>query len=195
MLRRLPSAFIVTLLVSPVYAQSLGEAAAREKAKRDKQGPSATRVITDQDLKASRPPPKPGQGTESGDAASRSGRGGSGSEEGGTAHRSSGVREGESTSSQDDEKFWRQRAQNQRKAIAAAEKSIESSQDRMARLMADREPVALSDPNRLQTIENLKRETQQALERAQRDLAAAQKGLQDLEEEARRKSVPPGWLR
>jgi hypothetical protein len=199
MRRRFLTAFLLTLLVPPGYSQSLGEAAAREKARRSKQGPSSARVITDEDLKASRPPGQAGQQADSGSATSSTTtssttREGSTSGEGRSSRPS--VREGESASSSGgDATVWRERAQAQRGAIAAAEKRIQDSQDRLARLMADREPVALGDPNRLQTIERMKAETRQALERAQLDLADAQKGLQDLEDEARRNNVPPGWLR
>jgi hypothetical protein len=192
--RRLLTAFLLTLLVSPGYAQSLGDAAAREKAKRQKKGPPSAPVMTDEDLKATRPP---GQSGKTGDSASStpssSTSGEGGSREGGS-RRNEG-REGESSSTGGNEAMWRERAQSQRNAIAAAEKAIQDNQDKLNRLMMDREPIALGDPNRLQTIERMKAETQRALEQAQLQRAEAQKALQDLEEEARRNNVPPGWLR
>jgi hypothetical protein len=190
MSRCLLVALIVTLPALPGYPQSLGDAAAREKEKRAKRAPASTRVFTGADLKSA---PKPEQETRSeGESRADAAEGSSSGEGGGSSNSEA---EGAGSASDRGESAWRQRVQERRDAIAVAERSIQSSQERLARLMADREPVALSDPNRLQTIENLKSETRQALETAQRELADAQQALRDLEEEARRNNVPPGWLR
>ena len=191
MSRCLLVALVVTLPALPGYPQSLGDAAAREKEKRAKRAPASTRVFTGADLKSA---PKPEQETRSEGESRADAAEGSSSGEGGGSSNSEAV-EGAGSDADSGESAWRQRVKERRDAIAVAERSIESSQERLARLMADREPVALSDPNRLQTIENLKSETRQALETAQRELADAQQALRDLEEEARRNNVPPGWLR
>jgi hypothetical protein len=62
-------------------------------------------------------------------------------------------------------------------------------------LALDRDVTNTGDPNRLQTIEARKAEARASLDTARLNLAEAQKALQDLEEEARRSNVPPGWLR
>jgi hypothetical protein len=186
---RLLAAFLLTLLASPGYSQSLGEAAAREKAKRQKKGPSSAPVITNEELKASRPP-----GQKESEPAAGAGSGSSSPERGSPSGADREERPGSSDSAEA-QVVWRQRAQGHRAAIAAAEKTIQDAQDKLARLMADREPIALGDPNRLQTIERMKAETRQTLEQAQLQKAEAEKALQDLEEEARRNNVPPGWLR
>ncbi len=191
-------AFLVTLLASPGHPQSLGDAAAREKAKRDKRGPTSTRVITGEDLQAGRPPAKKGETQPANTATPTPPPGGSrpegSSQPEGSSRPSSGVAEG-SSNFNTNEAAWRQRAKAQRDAIAAIETSIQMNQDKLSRLMADLEPVGLGDPNRLQTIENMKAQTRQALEKGAADLAAAKKAMQDLEEEARRNNVPAGWLR
>jgi hypothetical protein len=186
---------IAVLLLVPALAtaQSLGEAAAREKAKRDsKRGKSAPAPsYTDEDLKdPSKPEKKSGEGTSSG-----------GQPEGGTTYgqmtpeaaAEAGI--AATSVSAGDEPVWRQRARDQREAVRSAEKAIEDAQSRLNALMLDRDPTSLGDPNRLQTIEARKNEARSALEAARLHLAEAQKGLQDLEDEARRNSVPPGWLR
>jgi hypothetical protein len=186
---------IAVLLLVPALAtaQSLGEAAAREKAKRDsKRGKSAPAPsYTDEDLKdPSKPEKKSGEGTSSG-----------GQPEGGTTYgqmtpeaaAEAGI--AATSVSAGDESVWRQRARDQREAVRSAEKAIEDAQSRLNALMLDRDPTSLGDPNRLQTIEARKNEARSALEAARLHLAEAQKGLQDLEDEARRNSVPPGWLR
>ncbi len=200
MRRQLLTAILLTLLVPPVHSQSLGDAAAREKAKRQKKGPSSAPVMTDEDLKATRPPGQKGQPPDSGAGASSGSSTGEGSgsrsgERREGERREGERREGESSSTAGTQALWQERARAQHAAIAAAEKAIQANQDRLNRLMADLEPVALGDPNRLQTIERMKAETRQALDQAQLQRAEAQKALQDLEEEARRNNVPPGWLR
>jgi hypothetical protein len=184
MSRCLLVALIVTLPALPGYPQSLGDAAAREKEKRAKRAPASTRVFTGADLKSA---PKPEQETRSeGESRAAAAEGSSSGGERLFDLRGGGLGPRQKPGG---------RGYRNDDAIAVAERSIQSSQERLARLMADREPVALSDPNRLQTIENLKSETRQALETAQRELADAQQALRDLEEEARRNNVPPGWLR
>ena len=190
MARRALSIVVLLLVPALATAQSLGEAAAREKAKRDsKRGKSAPApTYTDEDLKdPSKPEKKSGEGTSSGgQPRSRSS----------TARRApEATAEAAPSVSAGDESVWRQRARGQREAVRSAEKAIEDAQSRLNALMLDRDPTSLGDPNRLQTIEARKNEARSALEAARLNLAEAQKGLQDLEDEARRNSVPPGWLR
>lgn len=190
MSRCLLIALILPLLESTALGQSLGEAAAREKDKRAKRGATATRSYTGDDLKTA---PKPGSETDSASAGTAPIlMSGDGTEEGSSTSEDA---EGGASSSDSDERAWRQRMKEHRDAIAAAEQAIRASEERLARLMSDRDPVGLMDPNRLQTIESQKNEAMQALESAQRDLAGARQALQNLEEEARRNNIPPGWLR
>jgi hypothetical protein len=51
------------------------------------------------------------------------------------------------------------------------------------------------DPNREQSRQAQIAEAQADLERAKADVERARQAQTDLEEEARRKSIPPGWLR
>jgi hypothetical protein len=194
MARRALSIAVLLLVPALATAQSLGEAAAREKAKRDsKRGKSAPAPsYTDEDLKdPSKPEKKSGEGT-----ASSGGQPEGGTTYGQTTHEAAAEAANAAPSvSAGDEPVWRQRARDQREAVRSAEKAIEDAQSRLNALMLDRDPTNVGDPNRLQTLEVKRNEARSALEGARLNLAAAQKGLQDLEDEARRNSVPPGWLR
>jgi acyl-CoA reductase-like NAD-dependent aldehyde dehydrogenase len=187
---------VAVLLLVPALAtaQSLGEAAAREKAKRDsKRGKSAPAPsFTDADLKdPSKPDKKDGEGT-----ASSAGQPGGGTLYGQTAPETAADAANAAPSVKaEDEPVWRQRVRDRREAVSRAEKAIEDAQSRLNALMLDRDPTNLGDPSRLQTLEVKRNEARSALEGARLNLAEAQKGLQDLEEEARRNGVPPGWLR
>ncbi len=51
------------------------------------------------------------------------------------------------------------------------------------------------DPNREQNRQAQLAQATADLERAKADVERAKQALTDLEEDARRKSIPPGWLR
>jgi len=93
------------------------------------------------------------------------------------------------------EDYWRSRASRARAAITDAEANVRQLETRVAGLRNDMSPVGTNDPNRLQTREAELGRAITELEAAQRSVTAAQQALADLEEEARRKGVPPGWLR
>jgi hypothetical protein len=200
----------VGLLLAPAAEpQSLGEAAAREKAKREKRGKATPAPsYTDEDLKD---PNKPADQDKDKDkdssttAPPSTGTNVAGSEavprrvprtpppEGGPGVSPTGV--SPPSVGAGDEAIWRTRAREHRDAVHNAEKSIQEAQDRLNALMLDRDVTNTGDPNRLQTLEARRAEARASLEGARLGLAEAQKALQDLEEEARRNSVPPGWLR
>jgi hypothetical protein len=90
---------------------------------------------------------------------------------------------------------WRGRANALRDAIAAAEKSIPEIEDHIAALRNDRNPTNLMDPNREQNRQAEIANAQAQLEGVRAGLERSRQALADLEEEARRKGIPPGWLR
>ena len=81
-----------------------------------------------------------------------------------------------------------------RDAITGLQAKVDGLQSRLDALMADRDPVNVMDPNRLQTLEAEKVKVRAELEAAKDELAKARQALQDLEEAARKAGVPPGWL-
>lgn len=156
---------------------SLGAAAQKEKEKREKEGggKKPAPVYGDAELKKAKGNVQvlPGAGTAPG----------------GSSAASSGGQEGT------DEAAWRRRAQAARDRVSAAEKKIAELQAKIEGLRSDLSPTNVMDPQREQTRQAEIASTQSALEAARAELAAAQKAIADLEDEARRRSVPPGWLR
>jgi hypothetical protein len=93
------------------------------------------------------------------------------------------------------ERYWEDRANQQRRAITDAEVQVAVLEQRISELRNDRNPTNVMDPNREQTRQAQIAQAQADLEAARIALEAAKRGLADLEEEARRKNIPPGWLR
>ena len=94
-----------------------------------------------------------------------------------------------------EEAGWRGRATALRDAIGDAEKSIPEIEDRIAGLRNDRSPTNLMDPNREQTRQAEIAKAQAQLEAVKAGLETSRQALAALEEEARRKGIPSGWLR
>lgn len=93
------------------------------------------------------------------------------------------------------EQFWRGRADALRGTIAEIEQRMATLQQRISELRDDRNPTNVMDPNREQTRRARIAEAQAELERATADLERTRQSLADLAEEARRKNIPPGWVR
>ncbi len=95
----------------------------------------------------------------------------------------------------EDEAAWRDRARPLHEGVRALQERVQEIEVRLKNLQLDLDPqVEALNPFRLQALEAKKRETAQELERTRQELAEAQKALDDLREEARRRGVPPGWL-
>jgi outer membrane protein TolC len=90
---------------------------------------------------------------------------------------------------------WRERGRVAREAISAAETSIVDLESRIAALRNDRGQTGVMDPSREQTRQAQIAQAQADLEKARADLDRARQALTDLEEDARRKGILPGWLR
>jgi hypothetical protein len=97
-------------------------------------------------------------------------------------------------STMDPAQRWRRDAKQRRDAIAAAEAKVAGLQSRLDVLTADRDPINVMDPNRLQTLEVEKAKVRAELDAAKDGLAQARQALEDLQEAARKAFVPSGWL-
>jgi hypothetical protein len=94
-----------------------------------------------------------------------------------------------------DEATWRQRADAVRMRISQAEAEVTQGEQRLTELRNDLMPEDPMNPFRQQTRDaEIKAQTER-LEAARAELAAARQSMSDLEDEARRASIPPGWLR
>jgi hypothetical protein len=173
-----------------VLGQSLGELAESTRKKRK----GGAHVYTDDDLKKRAPdaqasPQAPGGTPAATAGASGGGEASEGSGEGGEGGEGSG-RSGD----RGDQSYWREQAAAHRAAMERAEKRIEAAQLRINALMSDAVPTNVGDPFQQQTLEAERVKARKELEDAQKELELAEDAFHVFEEEARRKSVPPGWL-
>lgn len=183
-MKRLLAAALVAALAAPVATAqepNLAEAARREKERRKeqkKQGAAVT-TFTDEDLKAERE-----GGTVSSPAA------------GGTRAAKPGPAPSPAGGSEAEAKAWFTRAEALRKSIAAQEERIPKHEQRIAELRNDTAPNPddLLDPNRLQKREAEVHRLLGEIEAARAELVRLKQALSDLEDEARAKGIPPGWL-
>jgi hypothetical protein len=209
-------------LVAPVLlavawsapAQDLGEAAAKEKARRKKVAGSAT-VYTNEDLDKGKPSPSPSPSPTVAPAPPAAGapaaRGRPTRRVGGGVYTPPPVTtpprdvnpEAETPgegppapSSAGAETYWRGRAQELRKAVSDTEKRISALEARIQQLQLDRDPNPsdLMDPNRLQKRDSERLKAIDEVETAKGTLSAAQKALVDFQEDARRKGIPRSWV-
>lgn len=182
MSRLLALALVATLVAPAAMAQepSLAEAARREKERRKAQKKEGTAPVTftDEDLKGERE----GGGTVSSPAAA-------GARATKPAPAPAGGGEAEA-------RAWFNRAEALRKSIAAQEERIPGHEQRIAELRNDTAPnqADLLDPNRLQKREAEIHRLLGEIEAARAELVRLKQALSDLEDEARAKAIPPGWL-
>jgi len=174
---------------SAVLGQSLGELAEDAKRKRKK----ATKVYTEEDLRKRSPAPSPSP-SPGALAASTEATGGEGAGSRGEAGEE-GAEGGARDAGRGDEAYWRTQTASRLAAIQKAQERIAAIQSRLSALLADLLPVGAADPFRQQTLEAEKAKARKELEEAELALERAEDAFQELEEEARRKGVPSGWVR
>jgi hypothetical protein len=191
-MRRLLIAIVLQLVPMAIFAQSLGQAAAQERERREKKAreskPAAVRVFTNDDLKG-----PDGTASKKGDPASSSRSEGVAAGRGGGADTApKGTREGGSEESSETA-GWRERAVGVRAAVdqaRAREGDIQSRIDQLQQEMNPMSPTYVLDPNRFLRIQEEIRNAQAELAGARQQTRAAQEAWDQLAEEARRAGVP-----
>jgi len=164
---------LAVLLPAPLAAQGLGDAAAKEKQKRERQAKQApVKVITDADLSTRVPPSD--QGDEgSSDPSSRVAPSQAGDE--GSAKADPLEKERQERKLLEAE--WRVRFANAREQVAVAEAN--SWHEVVRTEFVAGIPVQMRVKEQIETAE----------------LKQARQALADLEEKFRRTGLPPGWAR
>ena len=94
-----------------------------------------------------------------------------------------------------DEATWRQRADAARMRIADADANVTQAEQRLAALRSDLTADDSMNPFREQNRAGEITAQMERVDAARAEAAAARQAMSDLEDEARRSSVPPGWLR
>lgn len=176
----------VTAVSRPVLAQSLGDVAKQEEERRKDVKP-ATKVYTNKDLgtprasfgdsseapKSTAEPATPAPAVEKGKEASKD-----------TAKDDSPAK---------DQKSWSMRMKDLQSKLERDKVLADAMQSRINALTADFS--ARSDPAQRAVIEADRKRALSELDALHKSIKDDQKAIADLEEEARKASVPPGWLR
>jgi len=91
------------------------------------------------------------------------------------------------------EEQWRSRADAARSAIQTAEDAVRSLEEESKAL--NLRVLMSTDTNEILDLRRQQQEMATQVEQAKQNLVQAKQAMDDLETEARRASVPPGWLR
>jgi hypothetical protein len=176
--------------VAPAFAQSLADLARREE-ERKKAVKADPKVYTDKDvgsIRASTPPsvvsssPAVDAGTSSGSAAT--------AQPGAPAAAEPPPADAAAVK---DQAYWSDRMKKLRDQVARDQTFAEALQTRINVLASDF--VNRDDPAQRSGIEAERQKAVAELQRLQEAIAEGQKAIAQLEDEARRSNVPPGWLR
>jgi len=165
----------------PVSAQSLGELAKKEQARR-KTTPPAKKTYTNDDLKKA---PAPAGTPSAADASAQPA-----DKDKAEPEKVDATKAAEPAS---DEGYWRGRITQAREELRRNEVFAETLQVTINSQTTDF--VNRDDPAQRAVIADARQKSLAELDRVRSEIVKGQKAIGDIEEEARRKGVPPGWLR
>ena len=176
------SATAVLLCATLASAQSLGDVARQEEARR-KEIKHPAKLYTNKDLSdvPFGPPPPPddpktGQATPSSDAPKDA----------------KDAKDGSKDKARD-QSYWSGRMKDLSGQLSRDETFADALQSRINALTADF--TSRDDPAQRAQIGRDRQKAVEELDRLKKTIQSDKKALADLQEEARRASVPPGWLR
>lgn len=173
-------------------AQSLAEVA-RDEAARRKAVATPGKVYTNNDLKPDFTRPAPPPATP--ESAPSGGRGAAAVPEAGAA---GGATQGGAQGTAQggevrDQAYWSSRMADARATLDRSQAFAQALQNRIDMLWTDF--VNRGDPVQQRAIEQERNKALAELEALKKEIAANQKAVADIEDEARRTGVPAGWLR
>ena len=192
---KLSTALIAGVLLTaavPASAQSLGELAKRE-AERRKATPTAAKTYTNSDLKTVPPPTgTPGKAAED---PAKAGEAKPGEAKPGETKAAEPEKVDSTTPPEPakDEAYWRARMSAARESVRSNEVFAEALQSRINALTA--EFTAKDDPYQRAKVADDRQKALAEMARVSEDIEKTKKLIGDIEEEARKAGVPPGWLR
>jgi hypothetical protein len=181
-------ALVVALLAPAIaYAQAtptLGELARKEEERRKALKAASTVVLTDKDVpRATTPAPQPAPAGEAPGEKPAEAAGEKPAEQ-------AGEKPQEPVK---DEAWWKERVTRVREELRRNEMFADALQTRINAFATDF--ASQDDPYRRAEIAQQRATAIAELDRVKADLDANRKAMAAIEEEARRASVPPGWLR
>ena len=183
------SSFVTGLIITGVflaaagaYAQSLGDVARKEEARR-KTVKKPSRIYTNDNLKNVDPPPDAASSPVPDVTATPA------------TPDMSAVQTAPAAgdTSARDEKYWRGRLEAERTALSRAQTVHEALQSRINALSTDF--VNRDDPAQRNVIAADRQKALAELDRVKKEIADHQKAIADIQEEGRRAGAPAGWLR
>ena len=180
----------VSLMASAAIAQSLGEVARQEEARRKAVGGPA-KIYTNENI---RPDPT-SPSTPSAQATPVPNDQPATPPSGGTqAPDDKDKKEAEKKDdAKKDEGYWRDRIKNERDALDRAQTFADALQSRINGLSTDF--AARDDPFQRATISNDRNKALAELDRVKGEIQQHTKAITDIQEEARKAGVPAGWVR
>ena len=189
---------LVLASVEIALAQSLADVARAEAARRKAQGKGASKVYTNDDLKGGNGAPSPAADAS---AASKpetpAPAASTPAPAAGTAPAAAATTPAPppppAPDPPKDEKYWRGRITAARTALQRSQAFADALQSHINGLYA--EFTAMGDPIQRAGIEKKRNEAIAELDRVKGDIAQQTKAIAAIEEEARRASIPSGWLR
>jgi hypothetical protein len=179
------SLLLLVFAVSAGSAQGLAALAKKEEERR--KTVKSGRVYTNGDLKGETAPPLPPEPTNASAAAP------------GTAPVPStqvpaiNVPAGRADPQVKDEAYWRARITNARSALERSRIFADALQSRISALATD--VINRDDPAQRTQLELERKRAVAELERVKKEMADQTQAITEIEEEARKAGVPPGWLR
>jgi hypothetical protein len=185
---------VLLAVAAPVCAQSLGDLAKKEQERR-KTLPPATKTYTNEDLKKLQPM---GGGDDTAKTADKAkvddaAKPADPAKPGDAARPETKPDAAAPAGPAKDEKFWRDRITAVKDEIAKNEAFRAALQSQINGLAADFS--ARDDPNQRAKIADDRQKAIAQLAAVTEAITKANKQIADIEEEARRAGVPPGWLR
>jgi hypothetical protein len=173
-------AWLLGALAASAQTPSLGDVAKKEEARRKTAKP-AEKVLTNKDLPQVSSPPPPPQPSEPAAAA-----------EAPKAEPDKTTPE-KPEKPEKDEAWWRGRITEARDALARDQVLLDALQARVNGLTTDF--AGRDDPYQRARVGEDRQKALGEMERVRADIARLKKSIEDIEEEARKAGVPPGWLR
>ena len=179
LVRLLSAIGLVGTIAATVAAQSLGELAKQEEARR-KAIKAPGKVLTNDTLRSI---PVPSAGAAPASAS--------------TPRKDNDASADKKPKPEDDPKAteanWRKRIQGARDALQRAEVFAEALQSRINGLSADF--TARDDPAQRAAVADQRQKALAELDRVKNEIVEQTKAIADIQEEARKAGVPSGWLR
>jgi hypothetical protein len=172
------AALVLIGVANVATAQSLGDVAKKEEQRR-KTVKSPGKVYTNDQLKADPTPSVPAtsaNGTTNAPAAT-----------------APAPAPSDDSADKGDEKTWRKRIADARDALQRSQAFADALQSQLNALTTDF--VNRDDPAQRQQIANKRDAAMAELERVKKEVAAQNKAITDIQEQARRAGVPAGWVR